>query len=306
MNDFWIILTGILVALSCGLLGVFLVLRKMAMVGDAISHAVLPGIVIAYLVADSRNAVVMLIGAAAFGLLTTFMIEWFYRRARIQVDASIGITFTWLFAIGVILVSLYTGNVDLDQDCVLYGEISYIPFNTLWIGDTSFGPAPVWLQGGNLVLVILGIIFGFRGLFITSFDAGFAGSLGIKTGVWHYLLMGAVSLTVVLSFNAVGAILVVAFLVVPPATAYLLSKKLKTMIWLTSAFGIASAVSGFYLAVWWNASISASMAVAAGGFFVLVFIGVHLHAKFLQKSNKAKRDFSGTHPASGETELRSL
>ena len=155
MNDFWIILTGILVALSCGLLGVFLVLRKMAMVGDAISHAVLPGIVIAYLVAESRNAVIMLIGAAAFGLLTTFMIEWFYRRARIQADASIGITFTWLFAIGVILVSFYTGNVDLDQECVLYGDISYIPFNLLWIGDNSFGPAPIWLQGGNLVLIIL-------------------------------------------------------------------------------------------------------------------------------------------------------
>src|SRR5690554_2689665 len=248
MNDFWIILTGILVALSCGLLGVFLILRKMAMVGDAISHAVLPGIVIAYLVADSRNAIIMLIGAAAFGLLTTFMIEWFYRRARIQADASIGITFTWLFAIGVILVSMYTGNVDLDQECVLYGDISYIPFSLLWIGEQSFGPASVWLQGGNLVLVIFGVIFGFRGLFITSFDPGFAGGLGINTGAWHYLLMGAVSLTVVLSFNAVGAILVVAFLVVPPATAYLLSSELKNMLWLTVVFGIASAVGGCYLA----------------------------------------------------------
>lgn len=286
MNDFWIILTGVLVALSCGLVGVYLVLRKMAMVGDAISHAVLPGIVIAYLVADSRNGVIMLIGAAAFGLLTTFMIEWFYRRARIQVDASIGITFTWLFAIGVIMVSLFSGNVDLDQDCVLYGDIAYIPFNLLWIGDTSYGPATVWLQGGNLVLVILGIVFGFRGLFITSFDPGFAGDLGIKTGVWHYLLMGAVSLTVVFSFNAVGAILVVAFLVVPPATAYLLSKKLTTMLWFTALFGTASAIGGFYLAVWWKASISGSMAVAAGIIFALVFIGVRIHAFANQKRNK--------------------
>jgi len=291
MNDFWIILTGILVALSCGLLGVFLVLRKMAMVGDAISHAVLPGIVIAYLVADSRNGVVMLIGAAAFGLLTTFMIEWFYRRARIQVDASIGITFTWLFAIGVIMVSLYSGNVDLDQECVLYGDIAYIPFNLLWIGDTSYGPVPIWLQGGNLVLVILGIIFGFRGLFITSFDPGFAGGLGIKTGIWHYLLMGGVSLTVVLSFNAVGAILVVAFLVVPPATAYLLSKKLTSMLWFTVLFGIASAVGGFYLAVWWKASISGSMAVAAGIIFAMVFTGVRIHAISHQQRHKGELPF---------------
>lgn len=271
MNDFWIILTGILVALSCGLLGVFLILRKMAMVGDAISHAVLPGIVIAYLIADSRNSIIMLIGAAAFGLLTTFLIEWLYRRVRIPSDASIGITFTWLFAVGVILVSLYTGNVDLDQECVLYGDIAYIPFNLLWIGNQSLGPVYAWLQGGNLILIVVGIIIGYRGLFITSFDPAFAGALGIGTGAWHYGLMGAVSLTVVFSFNAVGAILVVAFLVVPPATAYLLSKELTKMLWLTALFGVLSAVGGFYLAVWWSASITASMAVAAGILFVIVF-----------------------------------
>ncbi len=280
LNDFWIILTGILVAVSCGLLGVFLILRKMAMVGDAISHAVLPGIVIAYLIAQSRDSVFMLIGAATLGLLSTFMIEWFYKRARIQSDASIGITFTWLFAIGVILVSAFTGNVDLDQDCVLYGDIAFIPFDLLYFGDTNLWPSPVWLQGGNLLVIILAIIIGFRGFFITSFDAGYASGLGIATGGWHYFLMGLISLTVVLSFNAVGAILVVAFLVVPPATAYLVSKKLKTMLWLTVVFGAVSSVLGFYLASWWLASISGCMAVAAGFFFILVFIGVHIHRYF--------------------------
>jgi manganese/zinc/iron transport system permease protein len=272
MNDFWIILTGVLVAVNCGLLGAFLILRKMSMVGDAISHAVLPGIVIAYLVADSRNGVVMLIGAAGFGLLTTFLIEWFYKRARIQADASIGITFTWLFAIGVILVSAFTGNVDLDQECVLYGDIAYVPFDLLFWNDQTFGPTPIWLQSGNLVLILATIFIGYRGLFITSFDPGFATGLGIRTGAWHYALMGAVSLTVVLSFNAVGAILVVAFLVVPPAAAYLISKKLPTLLWFTVLFGILSAVGGFYLAVWWQASISGSMAVAAGFLFLVVFI----------------------------------
>src|SRR5690554_6325792 len=173
---------------------------------------------------------------------------------------------------------MYTGNVDLDQECVLYGDISYIPFSLLWIGEQSFGPVSIWLQGGNLIVVILGIVFGFRGLFITSFDPGFAGGLGIKTGIWHYLLMGAVSMTVVLSFNAVGAILVVAFL---------LSKKLNNMLLLTAVFGIASAVGGFYLAVWWSASISGSMAVAAGIYFVMVFIGVRLRSLFRQKSPSA-------------------
>ncbi|NRA48492.1 MAG: metal ABC transporter permease, partial [Phaeodactylibacter sp.] len=132
MNAFWIILTGALVATSCGLLGAFLVLRKMAMLGDAISHAVLPGIVIAYLFSGSRETLPMLIGAAGIGVLTTFLVEFLHQKARLQIDASIGITFTWLFAIGIIMISMYVGQVDLDQDCVLYGEIAYVPLD-LWI-----------------------------------------------------------------------------------------------------------------------------------------------------------------------------
>jgi manganese/zinc/iron transport system permease protein len=279
MNDFWIILEGILVAVSCGLLGVYLILRKMAMVGDAISHAVLPGIVVAYLVAKSRSSFFTLLGASLFGLLTTFMIELFYKKARIQSDASIGITFTWLFAIGVILVSVFSGNVDLDQECVLYGDIAYVPFDTLLIGSNNVGPAPVWLQGFNLLAILILLKVGHRGFLITSFDPAFSSGLGIKTDAWHYVLMGAVSFTVVLSFNAVGAILVVAFLVVPPATAYLISKRVETMMAYTILFGTLSAIIGFYLATWWNASISGAMAVAAGILFGLVFLGRHLLLK---------------------------
>lgn len=279
MNDFWIILEGSLVAVSCGLLGVYLILRKMAMVGDAISHAVLPGIVIAYLVADSRSSFFTLLGAAMFGLLTTFMIEVFYKKARIQSDASIGITFTWLFAIGVILVSAFSGNVDLDQECVLYGDIAYVPFDTLFIGSADWGPAPVWLQGFNLLVILLMLKIGRRGFLITSFDPSFSSGLGIKTDAWHYVLMGAVSFTVVLSFNAVGAILVVAFLVVPPATAYLISKQVETMMAYTVLFGVLSAVIGFYLATWWNASISGAMAVAAGLLFAVVFAAKRIFVK---------------------------
>jgi len=282
MNDFWIILEGSLVAVSCGLLGAYLILRKMAMVGDAISHAVLPGIVIAYWVAQSRSSILLLIGAALFGLLSTFLIEVLAKKARIQSDASIGITFTWLFAIGVILVSLYSGNADIDQDCVLYGDIAFVPFDTLFIGDKDLGPAPVWLQGFNLLLVIGMIRIGYRGFLITSFDPSFSSGLGIKTDAWHYVLMGAVSFTVVLSFNAVGAILVVAFLVVPPATAYLLSNQLQTMMIYTTIFGVLSAVLGFYLATWWSASISGAMAVASG----ILFLAVLIFKKVARKRKK--------------------
>lgn len=269
-------------AINCGLLGAFLLLRRMAMVGDAISHAVLPGIVMAYLISGSRHAVFMLAGAAAFGLLTSYLIEAFKRKARLQADASIGITFTFLFAVGVVLVSAFSGNIDLDQDCVLYGDIAYVPFDLFYIGDASFGPTPVWLQAGNLALVLGVLLLGFRGFLITGFDQEYAGSLGIQTGRWHYLLMGMVSLTVVLSFSAVGAILVVAFLVVPPATAYLLSSRMRPMLWLTALFGMLSATGGFYLAVWWKSSISASMAVMAGILFAVVFL-------FLKLQNRLKK-----------------
>lgn len=288
MSDFWIILTGALVAVNCGLLGAFLILRRMAMTGDAISHAVLPGIVGAYLISGSRNSLVMLIGAALFGLLTARLIELFKKYARLQSDASIGITFTFLFAVGVVMVSAFSGNIDLDQECVLYGDIAYVPFDLLYSGTVNLGPTPVWLQGGNLIVVLALLTFGFRGFFITGFDPGYARGLGINTGGWHYLLMGMVSLTTVMSFNAVGAILVVAFLVVPPATAYMLSTRMRTMLWLTAGFGIASAVGGFYLAVWMNSSISASMAVMSGLLFAAVFLLLKLRAG-LNKSRLAHR-----------------
>lgn len=259
-------------AVSCGLLGAFLVLRKMAMVGDAISHAVLPGIVLAYLVAESRAAVPMLIGAAALGVLTTVMIEWLYRSARLQTDASIGITFTWLFALGIILISLFAGQVDLDQDCVLYGEIAYVPLD-LWYLESGghLGPVAVWMMGGALGFILLMIGLGYNGLKITTFNPSFAAGLGISTAFWHYLLMSAVSITTVLSFESVGAILVVAFLIVPPATAYLLTDRLPTLLLLTALIGFLSSLGGYYLAAWINGSIAGAMATVTG---ILMFLAL--------------------------------
>lgn len=268
MEAFWIILTGSLVAVCCALLGCFLILRKMVMVGDAISHAVLPGIVIAFLLSESRETLPMLIGAAALGVVTTLLIELFYKKARLQSDASIGITFTSLFAVGIIMISLFAGQVDLDQDCVLYGEIAYVPLD-LWItGDgANLGPRTVWILGGTFLLLLAFIGLGYKGLKITTFNPEYAAAIGISTAFWHYSLMSAVSLTTVLSFESVGAILVVAFLVVPPATAYLLTERLSTMLLLACAFGITSAVGGYYLAAWIDGSIAGAMSVVAGGQF---------------------------------------
>lgn len=271
--EWWIILTGALVAVSSGTLGCYLVLRKMAMVGDAISHAVLPGIVIAFLLSGSRASVPMLLGAGAVGILTTFLIETVHRRGRLQEDAAIGVVFTFLFAIGVILVSAYAGQVDLDQDCVLYGEIAYVPLD-VWITDagTNLGPRTVWILGGVFLGVLALVWTAYKELYVTTFDPQFAATLGISTALWHYVLMGAVSLTTIASFEAVGAILVVAFLIVPPATAYLLTDKFPTMLMLSAAVGIVSALGGYYLAAWINGSIAGAMAVVAGVQFAIALL----------------------------------
>ncbi|MGV3761278.1 metal ABC transporter permease [Parapedobacter sp.] len=272
MIAFWIILTGALVAITCGLLGCFLVLRKMSMVGDAISHAVLPGIVIAFLLSGSRETLPMLLGAGATGLFATFLIEYFHRRAGLQTDAAIGVVFTFLFAVGIILISAFAGQVDVDQDCVLYGEIAYVPID-LWVtaGGTIMGPRPVYILSGVLLLVVTFIRLGYKELKLTSFDPAFASALGISTALWHYLLMAAVSITTVSSFESVGAILVIAFLIGPPATAYLLTHDLKRMLAITVALGVFIAFTGYWMAYWLNASIAGCMAVITGLCFAAVF-----------------------------------
>ncbi len=266
---FWIILTGILVAASCGLLGSFLVLRKMSLLGDAISHAVLPGIAIAFLLSASRDIFPMIIGAAAFGLLTVFLIETLHKKWRVQEDASIGIIFTALFAIGVILITALAGHIDLDQECVLYGEIAYTPWDVLVVGGQEIGPRPVWLLGTVFVIDILFILLFYKELLISSFDPGLALSLGFNVSLIHYLFMGAVSLTTVAAFESVGAILVVAMLIVPGATAYLWTDRLQVMLVLSVLVGAVSAVGGYILAVYWNSSIAGAMTVAAGLLFAL-------------------------------------
>lgn len=280
LYDLQIITTAALVASSCALLGCFLILRKMAMVGDAISHAVLPGIVIAFLVSGSRDSVTMLAGAGLIGILTTFLIEFFHKKARLQTDASIGVTFTWLFAVGVVLISLFAGKVDLDQDCVLYGEIAYVPLDLIILSDGDgmiLGPKAIYVTGAILVAIVLFIVLGYKELFLTTFDPAFATALGISTSLWHYLLMGAVSATTVASFESVGAILVVALLIGPAATAYLFTDNFKVMLLLAVATGVIASVIGYYIAYWLDGSIAGAIAMVTGILFALAVFFAPAH-----------------------------
>lgn len=271
-SDLWIIATASLVAVSCSLVGVFLILRRMALLGDAISHSVLLGIVLAYLITSSRSVWAMLIGATMIGLLTAWLSNAVHRWGRLQTDASIGIIFTWFFAMGVILVSLYTGQVDLDQECVLYGEIAFVPFDTILFGDHDIGPRAFWMILGVFIVNLGLILLAFERFKLVSFHSALAVSLGVQVTFWHYLLMTMVSFTTVASFEAVGAILVVALLVIPASSAYLLATSLKQMLWLAAGFAEGAVLLGYGVSVWLDSSIAATIAVMAGvELFVVVF-----------------------------------
>lgn len=240
------------------------------MTGDAISHAVLPGIVIGFFFSGTQRGLEVIIGAGFLGILATLMIDWLRKKAKVQLDASIGITFTLLFAIGIILINLLAYKVDLDQECVLYGEIAYLPID-LWITNSGqvMGPRILFLALFNLLLVLAFIFLFFKELTLTSFDENFSMVIGIPAGLINLGLMSMVSYTTVSSFEAVGAILVVALLVVPPATAFLWTKKLPDLIKITVGIGIGASIMGYYLAYLFDSSIAGMIVSVAG----IAFLG---------------------------------
>ncbi len=282
VEAFWIILVASLAAINCSLIGTYLVLRKVTMMGDAIAHAVLPGIVIAFFLTGAKSSLVVLIGASSVGMLATLLIEFLHRQVRLQPDASIGINFTWLFALGIILISFFSKKIDLDPDCVLYGEIAYAPLDS-WITSegVDLGPRSVYVLSVMLLLNLGFILLSYKELKVTTFDPAFAASIGINTSWWHYLLMGATSFIVVAAFEVVGPILIVALLVAPPATAYLFTQCLSKMLIFASLLGTATAIGGYYLAVWVNGAIAGAMATVAGCLFLIFFLVQHCKRKTL-------------------------
>ncbi|MFB1051159.1 metal ABC transporter permease [Paraliobacillus sp. JSM ZJ581] len=281
---FWIILTGSLVGLTCGIAGSLLVLRKMSMIADAISHTVLLGIVGAFFVTQSLNGIPMLIGAAIVGLLTAYFVE-LLNNSGVQSDASIGVVFTSLFALGVVLISFIGDQVHLDTKHALMGEIAFVPWDTLQINGKSFGPVAVWMLGFSLIFNVVLITLFYKQIKMSTFDPQFAALVGIPLTFIHYLLMTMVSFSTVASFNSVGAILVVAMLIVPGATAYLLSDRFLHVIILSGVIGVISALLGYLSASLFNVSIAGSMATMTGVLFALAFLFSPKHGIVFKKKN---------------------
>lgn len=270
----WILLMASLVSLSCSWLGCFLLLRRMALMGDAISHAVLPGIVLAFLWSGSlQSQLALWLGAVGAGLVGAFLIETLHARSRLKEDAALGIVLTAQFALGMVLISVFASRIDLDPDCVLYGELAFIPLRPyLNVLGYDLAPLPVVTMGGvTLALAVLGRLF-YRPLLLSSFDPLLGRALGLPAPYVHYALMVALSITVVSAFEAVGAVLVVAMLILPAASAFLLAQRLPTMLGLASLHAFLSSLLGLHLAIALDCSIAAAMVVAGAGLFGICWI----------------------------------
>ncbi len=265
-------LIAALVASSCALCGVFLVLRKMAMMSDAISHAVLIGIVLAFFIVKDLTSPLLIIAAGLTGILTVALVELLNRTKLVKEDAAIGLVFPVFFSVAVIIISRYAGNIHLDTDAVLMGELAFAPFDRLKILGYDVGPKALTIMSVILLLNLLFIVIFYKEIKLSTFDAGLAVALGFSPAMIHYALMALVSITAVGAFDAVGSILVVAFMIGPPITAYLLTERLSKMIWLSVIIGILSAVSGYWMAHELDASISGSMASMTGVIFGLTFL----------------------------------
>ncbi len=312
--DTWIVVTGALAAMACSLPGVFLVLRRQSMMGDALSHTALPGIVVAFLLAQSvlaagwispqtyiaaRHAV-MFTGAMVLGVLAAMLTEWVQKLGRVEASAALGVVFTTLFALGLLLLRLAADNVHIDADCVLYGNLETAPIEAAGI------PEPALAVGSILLVNLLLVIFFYKELRISAFDPNLATTLGINARAMHYGLMAMTAVTLVAAFESVGSILVIAMLIAPAATATLLTDRLWAMIVLSLAAAASSAVLGHVMAITippivfgrlgyptvTDASTSGMMAVAGGLLFLAALLLGPRHGllgKLLRRTGLALR-----------------
>ena len=258
----------IITSLACAVLGVFLVLRRLSMVSDAISHSVLLGIVIGYFVTKDIGSVLLIIGASLFGVLTTVCIELLIKSKRVTEDASVGIIFPLFFSIAVILITRYARNVHLDTEVVLIGEIILAPLHRINFLGLSLPKALVQMSFVLLINIVFIAVF-FRKLKISSFDPVYAGVAGIAGAGLYYVFMALVSFTAVSAFESVGAILTISFFISPAASAYLISKDLKITIFLAAVYAVVNSCIGYFLAVKFNVSMSGMCALVSGLTFMI-------------------------------------
>jgi manganese/zinc/iron transport system permease protein len=275
-DDLAIMLTAAMVGTACALLGPFLVLRRVALMSDAVSHAVLPGIVLTFLVFHTMAPLPMVAGAAAFAVVCVLGIDALRSTGLVRADAAIGLVFPTLFALGVIGVTRYASDVHLDLDATIYGEIAFVPFDVASIGGFEV-PRAMLLLSAVMVLNLSLLVLLWKEYKASTFDPDFSRSVGLRPALLSRLLLVAVAITAVASFESVGAILVVSLLIVPAATAYLLTDRLRVMVGISIAVAWIAAVAGFEGAVAADASIAGAMGLVCGACFALALLASPRH-----------------------------
>lgn len=292
MIDSYLVL--LITSISCGVLGVFLVIREMSMVADAIAHSVLLGIVVAFFITKDVGSPLLIVGAGIFGLITVAAIEWIGKSKRVARSDAIGVVFPMFFSLSIILISKFARNSHIDTDVVLMGEVIFASLDTLKIGGLVLPVSFVKMfLIGVLNIGFISILY--NHLKISSFDEEFALLLGIPVGVIFYSLMGLASLTAVVAFDSVGSVLVLSFFITPAATAYLISKDLKNMIFITIVVSVINCTIGTLLAVYYNASLTGMCAFIGMITFLMVlsFNGkgvVYSKLKERRIKNRVRRD----------------
>lgn len=285
---------AVMAAVSCGVLGNFLVLRRQSMLGDAISHAVLPGIVVGFLLADTRTGWAILLGAAGAGLAAVLLVEAVRRLGRVDAGAAMGVVFTVMFALGVVMMERAAArHVDLDADCVLYGQLESLSWPLSaelaarpWsLQALDLLPPELGLLAGSLVLVVLFVSVLFKELRVVSFDPQLATSLGVNASWTGYAISVLTAVVTVASFRAVGSILVVAMLITPACAARMLTDRLSVQVWLSAAAALVVAVGGYLTGAWGapavglrgSVNIAGSMAVVGGLLVALAAVASPSH-----------------------------
>lgn len=321
------------VGAACAVPGVFLLLRRVALVSDAISHVLLFGIVVAFLSlkqlppswvgddGDVRSSPLMFFGAAASGVLTVVLVELLQKTKLVKEDAAIGLVFPALFAAGAVLLTLYVSSTaHLDIDTVLLGNEVFSVQNRWRVGETDLGPVGTWVLGGMFVLNTLLVLAVYKELKLGTFDPELATTFGFLPAVLHYGLMTSVSVTAVAAFDAVGPVVVVALFVVPAATAYLLTDRLSRLLMLSVLFAVGGAGLGTLAAVAISANVAGTVAVVLGLIFGIVFLVAPrrgLLAQLLRRWEQRRRFFEtvlaihllqheGTPQEADESELSGL
>ncbi|NBV40611.1 metal ABC transporter permease [bacterium] len=267
-----LLLIACLTAVTCSLPGIFLLLQGTALISDAISHAILLGMVIAFLLVQSIDSGWLFFGALCAGIASVVLSQFLHEEHSIKKDAAIGLIFPLFFSIAILLINFYAYSIHLDTDAVLLGDLIFTPFQRVYIAGIDYGPQLLWWMLGLLTINSLWIFLFYKEILLYSFDPEFASTLRYAPKVFHYMFMILTTATIIKAFDTAGAIVVIGFIIIPPACAFLLSKHISYMIIHTIGISCISTLLGYILAHHTQASIPGAIAIMQGILFFCILL----------------------------------